>query len=204
MTEWVLDGPHSSYDAAPTDGSAWESSTGFGNNPRVFRGGGLSSGYLCRCANRDNICEGCSSGTVGYYKGFRVVAVGQPNAKAPAPPSFSPVSTPRTTPTPYITPSYTGSLSGLWVNIFHTSERKDDAERMATRLREKGARVELYERSDVTSFSGNIFYSDNRADDARKIADSLIGFEKLSTGVASGGSHVGEAQFFIWLGVRKN
>jgi formylglycine-generating enzyme required for sulfatase activity len=50
--EWVQDEWHSSYDRAPTDGSAWESGDGAF---RVFRGGGWFGGAGdCRSAFRDH------------------------------------------------------------------------------------------------------------------------------------------------------
>jgi formylglycine-generating enzyme required for sulfatase activity len=77
VTEWVLDTPHFNYTGAPTDGSPWYGGNGFGTNPRVLRGGGLVAASVCRCAYRDNLCDGCVSGTVGYARGFRVVAAAQ-------------------------------------------------------------------------------------------------------------------------------
>lgn len=76
VAEWCLDGPHFGYSGAPTDGSAWYSSSGEfnpGTNSRILRGGDLGRpASRCRCGARDDLCESCFSSEVGY-KGFRVV-----------------------------------------------------------------------------------------------------------------------------------
>jgi len=63
--EWVQDWYHSSYDGAPTDGSAWEKPTG---SSRVLRGGSwLGSAWGVRAAGRFSYSPGR-----GGRLGFRV------------------------------------------------------------------------------------------------------------------------------------
>jgi|GEM_PF-5510900 len=75
VAEWCLDPPHSTYVGAPTDGSPWLGPQGLEAYEHMIRGGGLNSGYLNRSGHRESICDVCSSGAIGYYKGFRVVTV---------------------------------------------------------------------------------------------------------------------------------
>jgi formylglycine-generating enzyme required for sulfatase activity len=64
--EWCQDWYHSSYTGAPTDGSAWESSTG---STRVLRGGSwYSYDYGCRSAARFNTTPDVTN----YNLGFRI------------------------------------------------------------------------------------------------------------------------------------
>ncbi|MGM0578967.1 MAG: SUMF1/EgtB/PvdO family nonheme iron enzyme [Myxococcota bacterium] len=63
--EWVQDRDHSSYEGAPTDGSAWEEGS---SSNRVGRGGGFhNSAANVRAGSR----AGISPGNSYYYGGFR-------------------------------------------------------------------------------------------------------------------------------------
>jgi len=69
VSEWCEDWYHSSYSAAPADGSAWVSPTA---SRRVFRGGNRADyARRCRSANRDHITPTSRSS----YCGLRVAAV---------------------------------------------------------------------------------------------------------------------------------
>jgi formylglycine-generating enzyme required for sulfatase activity len=63
--EWCQDVWHDSYDAAPTDGSAWL--TGGDQDRRVLRGGSWGSApEFCRSAIRDRDAPGLTNGGVGF------------------------------------------------------------------------------------------------------------------------------------------
>ncbi len=62
--EWCEDTWHSSYEGAPTDGSAWVSS---GASSRVFRGGSwVNYARSCRSADRFSDSAGFRSGILGF------------------------------------------------------------------------------------------------------------------------------------------
>ena len=68
--EWVLDHYHSTYEDAPTDGSAWIEASFPENRPRVLRGGSWGSNrHGAHCADR----SGVSPGDRFDFVGFRVV-----------------------------------------------------------------------------------------------------------------------------------
>ena len=66
--EWVADSYHDSYNAAPTDGSAWTDGEGKNSSrDRVVRGGSWNSvpGYL-RSAGRGGNLPGIRSDVLGF------------------------------------------------------------------------------------------------------------------------------------------
>ncbi|MEM6866798.1 MAG: SUMF1/EgtB/PvdO family nonheme iron enzyme [Cyanobacteria bacterium P01_C01_bin.121] len=72
VSEWCLDHYHSSYEDAPTDGSAWIDEDTKDNQFRIRRGGSWSGGPgHCRCAYRVNFNPRDSVN----YIGFRVMCV---------------------------------------------------------------------------------------------------------------------------------
>jgi formylglycine-generating enzyme required for sulfatase activity/tRNA A-37 threonylcarbamoyl transferase component Bud32 len=69
--EWCRDGWHKNYNGAPTDGSAWETSS---DGLRILRGGSWNRGdSSCRSANRNFTWPVNRN---DYVYGFRLVAVG--------------------------------------------------------------------------------------------------------------------------------
>ncbi|MFM2432011.1 MAG: hypothetical protein RLZZ511_3224, partial [Cyanobacteriota bacterium] len=72
VREWCMDHWHSSYDDAPTDGSAWIDKTAETTAERVLRGGSwLGIPRNCRSAQRVYLV----ASTATAYFGFRVVCV---------------------------------------------------------------------------------------------------------------------------------
>lgn len=94
-----------------------------------------------------------------------------------------------------------GSLAGLEVRVFFNVQRKNEADRIAERLRRHGARVALTERSDDNrSFEGQIYYYEGqgRAEDAKRIAAAVSDIESFTLSSGPAKSSEG-AQFFIWV-----
>ena len=94
-----------------------------------------------------------------------------------------------------------GALAGLEVRVFFNALRKDEANRIAERLRRYGAQVALTERSDDNrSFEGLIHYYEGqgRAEEAKRIADAVSDIESFTLSAGSARSSTG-AQFFIWV-----
>jgi formylglycine-generating enzyme required for sulfatase activity len=64
VAEWCMDGWHSSYDNAPSDGTAWAAADDSG---RVIRGGSwFSPPKQCRSAYRTNRFPGLRDATIGF------------------------------------------------------------------------------------------------------------------------------------------
>lgn len=89
-----------------------------------------------------------------------------------------------------------GSLAGLDVTVVYGVQRKNEAGRIAERLRRYGARVVFSERS-YNTHAGEILYYEGRVEDAKRIAAAVSDIESFSPATGSG-SYKG-SQFFLWM-----
>jgi hypothetical protein len=136
---------------------------------------------------------------------------GKPESRNNAPLSALPKNNASPSPLPKSTPEPTGSptevisnrvsvLGGLRISLIYTSERKEDATKLAERLKGLGADVTLSITGDTGNgpFVGKIFYVNGQEDNAKKVA-TIISDVEIVVAAPSTSRGPSEQQLYLWL-----